>query len=104
MVDGRLPKDTLYGELALGKRSVGRPNLRHKDVCKRDLKHLKIDIKTWEEQAKKRGTTLGNNLLEFEKGIKEQHENRRQRQKNPNVNQNENKFCNRLNNSEKTSQ
>jgi hypothetical protein len=93
MDDGRLPKDILYGELAVGKRSVGRPNLRYKDVCKRDLKDLKIDIATWEEQAKERGTwktTLGNNLLEFENSIKEQHENRRLRRKNPNINVNQN--------------
>jgi hypothetical protein len=97
MDDGRLPKDILYGELALGKRSVGRPNLCYKDVCKRDLKDLKIDIATWEEQGKERGTwktTLGNNLLEFENSIKEHHENRRLRRKNPNinVNQNENEY------------
>jgi hypothetical protein len=46
MDDGRLPKDILYGELALGKLvgSVGRPNLLYKDVCKHDLKDLKMDI------------------------------------------------------------
>ena len=40
MEDWRIPKDILYGELASGKRSVGRPRLRYKDVCKRDLKAL----------------------------------------------------------------
>ena len=43
MDDGRIPKDLLYGELVQGKRSTGRPQLRFKDVCKRDLKALKID-------------------------------------------------------------
>ncbi|KAL8624685.1 hypothetical protein ACOMHN_038231 [Nucella lapillus] len=38
MEDGRIPKDILNGEFASGKRSVGRPQLRCKDVCKRDLK------------------------------------------------------------------
>lgn len=38
MKDGRLPKDILYGELATGSRPTGRPALRYKDVCKRDLK------------------------------------------------------------------
>lgn len=38
MKDGRLPKDILYGELATGSRPTGRPSLRYKDVCKRDLK------------------------------------------------------------------
>ncbi|XP_029938455.1 NLR family CARD domain-containing protein 3-like [Salarias fasciatus] len=38
MNNGRIPKDLLYGELATGNRSKGRPALRFKDVCKRDLK------------------------------------------------------------------
>ena len=37
MQDGRIPKEILYGELA-----TGRPFLRFKDVCKRDLKSGKI--------------------------------------------------------------
>ncbi len=38
MQDGRIPKDIMYGELASGTRPTGRPALRYKDVCKRDLK------------------------------------------------------------------
>ncbi|KAL0197530.1 hypothetical protein M9458_006070, partial [Cirrhinus mrigala] len=38
MDDGRIPKDVLYGELATGTRPTGRPILRYKDACKRDLK------------------------------------------------------------------
>ena len=38
MEDGRIPKDLLFGELATGTRPTGRPALRYKDVCKRDLK------------------------------------------------------------------
>ena len=34
MDDGRIPKDTLYGELATGTRPTGRPALRHKDLLK----------------------------------------------------------------------
>ena len=51
MQDGRIPKDILYGELASGKRSIGRPQLRYKDVCKRDMKALDINTKNWEEVA-----------------------------------------------------
>lgn len=43
MQDGRIPKDMLYGELATGSRPAGRPVLRYKDVCKRDLKAGGID-------------------------------------------------------------
>ncbi|XP_069159331.1 uncharacterized protein [Procambarus clarkii] len=44
--DGRIPKDLLYGELASGRRPTGRPQLRSKDACKRDLKQMNIDINT----------------------------------------------------------
>ena len=44
MLDGRIPKDILYGELAEGKRSKGRPLLRYKDVCKRDMKAGGLDL------------------------------------------------------------
>ena len=37
MEDGRIPKDLLFGELATGSRPRGRPHLRFKDLCKRDL-------------------------------------------------------------------
>ncbi|XP_078792127.1 uncharacterized protein LOC144987080 [Oryzias latipes] len=43
---GRIPKDLLYGELAEGYRTRGRPKLQFKDVCKKD-----IDPYTWESQA-----------------------------------------------------
>ena len=48
MKDGRIPKDLLYGELATGKRSTGRPQLRFKDVCKRDLQALGKNTDSWE--------------------------------------------------------
>ena len=43
MDDGRLPKDILFGQLAIGTRSKGRPMLRYKDVCKTDLKSCNLD-------------------------------------------------------------
>ena len=42
MQDGRIPKDTLYGELETGTRPTGRPHLRFNDVCKRDIKPSSI--------------------------------------------------------------
>ncbi|KAI8517816.1 hypothetical protein Bbelb_038330 [Branchiostoma belcheri] len=51
MEDGRIPKDLLYGELILGKRSTGRPQLRLKDVCKGDLKALDINTEHWKDLA-----------------------------------------------------
>ena len=56
MEDGRLPKDILYGELAIGKRSRGRPQLRYKDVCKRDMRALEIDSESWEDIAADRSS------------------------------------------------
>ncbi|GAA6072582.1 NLR family CARD domain-containing protein 3-like [Tachysurus ichikawai] len=38
MDPGRIPKDLLYDELAEGARLTGRPRLRYKDVCKKDMK------------------------------------------------------------------
>ena len=54
MDDGRIPKDILYGELAAGKRNTGRPLLRFKDVCKRDMKNLDINTDSWEVLASDR--------------------------------------------------
>ena len=54
MEDGRIPKDVLYGELAMGRRPVGRPALRYKDVCKRDLKLTDINTGSWESLAEDR--------------------------------------------------
>ena len=54
MEDGRIPKDILFGELAMGRRPVGRPALRFKDVCKRDLKLTDINTGSWESLAEDR--------------------------------------------------
>ena len=56
MEDGRIPKDMLYSELCLGTRPTGRPALRFKDVCKRDMKACDIDTSSWETAAHNRTT------------------------------------------------
>ena len=51
MEPGRIPKDLLYSELEEGTRPTGRPKLRFKDVCKRDLKLCDISSDQWEHYA-----------------------------------------------------
>ena len=51
MEDGHIPKDILYGELAVGRRTTDRPHLRYKDVCIRDMKAVDIDTMSWEGLA-----------------------------------------------------
>ena len=51
MENGRILKDLLYGQLASGCRPVGRPALRYKDVCMRDLKLTDINLDSWEKLA-----------------------------------------------------
>ena len=46
--DKRIPKDVLYGELINVRRNTGHHYLRFKDVCKRDLRALEINVETWE--------------------------------------------------------
>ena len=54
MEDRRLPKDILYGQLTSGARPVGRPALRFKDACNRDMKACDISPKGWEAVAEDR--------------------------------------------------
>ena len=56
MQDGRIPKDILYGKLATGSRLAGRPVLRYKDVCKRDMKTGNINPADWEATAADRSS------------------------------------------------
>ena len=50
----RLPREIMYGELANGSRSVGRPKLRFRDACKRDLEAFDIRSDQWQNLAKER--------------------------------------------------
>ena len=52
-------KDILYGELALGRRTTGCPQLRYKDVCVRDTKAVDIDTTSWEGLAADRTQSGG---------------------------------------------
>ena len=44
MENGRIPEYIIYDELALGRRTIGRPHLRYKDICLIDMKAINIDI------------------------------------------------------------
>ena len=90
MEDGRILKDILYGKLASGRRSKGRPQLRYKDVCKRDMKALDINTESWEDLAADRmmwRSTLNQHLkTEEEKLVKAEVRKRacRKERNNPN--------------------
>jgi hypothetical protein len=49
--DGNIPKDRIYGELQMVKRSWGRPLLRHRYMCKRGMQDTNIDLVAWEQDA-----------------------------------------------------
>ena len=56
MDDGRILKDLFYGEFANCARARGRPTLRYKDTCKRDMRDAKMNINAWEGPAEDRRT------------------------------------------------
>ena len=56
MPDDRIPKRVLYGQLASGNRTTGRPKLRFRDVVKRDMKAVDIGLTTWESLAADRSS------------------------------------------------
>ncbi|XP_047995606.1 uncharacterized protein LOC125233589 [Leguminivora glycinivorella] len=47
----RLPRAVMLSEIAYAKRPIGRPLLRFKDSCKRDMLSFGIDPSTWEAEA-----------------------------------------------------
>lgn len=84
MEDGRIPKDLLYGELATGARNRGRPQLRFKDVCMRDMKACNIQPRTWEEVASSRTQWkrhVSEGLMEGELALRELNSQKRARRK-----------------------
>ena len=84
MDDGRIPNDLLCGELMQGKRPTGRPQLRFKDVGKRDLKALNINQSKWEAAALKRSAwrqTVQKGLSNFKETLAQQHREKRMRRK-----------------------
>lgn len=84
MEDGRLPKDILYGQLTQGTRRTGRPQLRFKDVCKRDMMACSITTTNWEIQAMDRDTwrhTVHTGITEADMRRGQLMEERRERRK-----------------------
>lgn len=48
------PKGSPSRRISSGKRPTGRPQIRYKDVCKKDLKAVDIDINGWETLTSER--------------------------------------------------
>ena len=46
-----IPKNILYGEFIDSKRNLRRPQLHYRDVSKRPIEELNIDLIKWEELA-----------------------------------------------------
>ena len=74
MEDSRIPKTILYSELREGGRTRGRPKLRYRDVVKRDMIELDMDVKNWE--------TLAADRPKWRLTLKKQLESNEQRLKN----------------------
>lgn len=50
----QIPRQILFSELSEGKRNIGRPKLRFKDVMKRNLKRIGIPTNSWQSLAQDR--------------------------------------------------
>ena len=81
MADGQIPKDLLYGELVQGNRPRGRPQLQYKDISKRDLKALEMDLSRWETLTSERSAwrqAVHHSFSQFEETLVQQAEAKRQ--------------------------
>ncbi|KAJ7324817.1 hypothetical protein JRQ81_017837, partial [Phrynocephalus forsythii] len=81
MDDSRIPKDLLYGELMQRKHPRGRQQLQYKDICKRDLKALGMDLNSWETLTSDRTVwrqDIQHGLHKFEEAFVQQAEEKRQ--------------------------
>lgn len=74
MDDSRIPKAMLYGELRVGKRNKGRPKLRFRDIIKRDMKDLNMDVDNWEALADDR-SAWRSSLTQHLRSGEERHQN-----------------------------
>jgi len=86
MEDGHIPKDILYGELAMGQRSISHLHLRFKDVCKRDMRTLDINTESWEDLAADGGnwrSTLHKQLMLDDEKLIVMADKQRARRKDP---------------------
>ena len=84
MPHGRIPQEIMYSELASGQRSIGRPKLRFKDVCKQDLKLANIDLKFWEGLSRDRDgwrATVKCSVKRIKEQWRQQREEQRQKRK-----------------------
>ena len=86
MPNHRYPKLTLYGELDGGKRRLGRPKLRYRDVTKRHLQAVDINCEDLERLAGDREQwklTTKQAVNAVEERRKREYEERKERKANP---------------------
>ena len=71
----RIPKQLMYAELETGARPHGRPFLRFRDKCKRDVKEIGMNTDTWHTLASDRDSWKQEvkNGLEYFQGKQYEH-------------------------------